>query len=81
MSYESDPGRKSTTITEHDTNELANCRGLWVGTTGNISGFLVNDDTSGTLRVWKNIASGTLLPFEFIIIHTDTTAEDLVAIY
>ena len=82
MSNESDPGRRSAAITEHNTNLIANCRGLWVGTTGDISGFLINDDVTGTRRVWKNIPSGTLLPFEFVLIHADdSTAGDLVAIY
>lgn len=70
-------GRSSAEVTPSDTEELAPMRALYVGTGGNIVGQLRNDTED---RTFKNVPDGTVLPFDFKLITTDTDAEDLIAI-
>ena len=70
-------GRRSTPVTPDDEALLDATSGLWVGTGGDVVGMLRKDTE---VRTFKNVPDGTLLPFDFKIIHTDTTADDLVAV-
>ena len=76
----SDPGDQAEEIVPNDTTELPNgpCKGVYVGTGGDIT---MKGPGDSDFRVWKNAQSGSIIPFRALIIHTDTTALDLLAIY
>ncbi len=75
-----DCGHESFAITPSDDADLPfPSRGVWVGTGGHIKGSLVGDPPDHAGVVYKNIANGTPLPYEFRKIwSTGTTATDLV---
>jgi hypothetical protein len=53
------------------------CSGIFVGTTGDVA--IV--EASGTVKTFKNIASGQFLPVSAIRINsTNTTASDMLAL-
>lgn len=65
---------KVTTIVPAD-NGSQECRGLWVGTAGNVA--LV--DMDGTVATLLNVPNGTLLRIAFHRINsTNTTASNMV---
>ncbi len=74
------PSRRAVPITPDNAVPLTDVpKGVWVGTGGDITGRLVGDNTD---NVWKNVPSGALLPFRFVLIKsTGTTAADMVAHY
>jgi hypothetical protein len=77
MPIDSGPSRKSYAVTKDDTAAQPVGRALFVGTGGDITGKLADD--TGSDRVWKNVANGSLLPFEFAYIRsTGTTAADMI---
>lgn len=69
---------RSAAVTISDST-IVNCRAVYVGTSGNIALVLVEDSSAVT---FKNVASGTLLPFACNkIMSTNTTASDIVALF
>lgn len=78
MSFRTNPAASAAEITPHDTDTITRCRGIFVGTGGSLS---VRMADGGTLLVFKNISSGTIVPIEVDKVLTDSTAEDLIALY
>lgn len=70
---------KSVAVTPSDSTDLTGTatKGLWVGTAGNLSVKLSGDSSATT---WKNVASGTYVPGNFIRVMAATTATDIVAL-
>jgi hypothetical protein len=76
----SDPSTLAVAVTAHDTNPLTDIpKAIFVGTTGNIT---MRGVGGGSDTVWKNIPSGTTIPFRAQYIRsTGTTAADILALY
>lgn len=56
---------------------LVSVRGIFVGTGGNVS----ITDNKGTTLIYKNVASGSLIPIEAVKVTTSgTTAADMIAL-
>ena len=74
------PATRAVAVTPHATNPLADIpKGIFVGTGGNITMRGVNDAAD---TVWKNVPSGTVLPFRAQFIRAaGTTAADMLALY
>lgn len=73
------PATNSAAVTPHDTNTLSPIpRALYVGTGGTVVAKLQAD--SATVS-YVNVASGTVLPIRAILVHTDTTASNIVALW
>jgi hypothetical protein len=74
------PAQSALAVTPSDTDDLASiCRGLWVGTGGDVK-VLVGDDA--TAVTFANVADGTLIPIRTRRVYsTGTTASDIVALY
>ena len=68
------------TITPNDAVDLTTpCRGIYVGTTGDIS---VNGAESGTAVVFKSVPAGVILPvIASRVLAAGTTASNLVAMW
>jgi hypothetical protein len=76
MAVDSGPSGRTATVTTSDTNPQPVGRALFVGTSGNITGRLIDDSADS---VWKNIPSGSLLALRFSFIRaTGTTAADML---
>lgn len=72
------PASQAFAVTPHATNELTRvARGLFIGTGGHVTAILANDTVA---VVFKNVPSGSILPIRARIVHTDTTATDIVAL-
>jgi len=73
------PAVNGFSVTPHDTNELANySRALYIGTGGNIKFQTVNGDVVTLV----NVADGSYHPWRVKLVYaTDTTADDIVAMY
>ncbi len=82
---------KASAITQSTTNDIHGstlstssvpCRAVYVGTTGNLSVVMANDNdgTFGTKVVFNNVPVG-VFPIQVVAVHTDTTASDLVALF
>lgn len=69
----------SVAVTASDSTDLtATCtKGLWVGTTGNLSVKLAGDSSATT---WKNLPSGTYVPGAYARVMAATTAADIVCL-
>lgn len=74
------PARLAVAVTPHDVNPLADIpKALFVGTGGNIT---MRGAGGGVDAVWKNIPSGTTIPFRAEYIRaTGTAAADILALY
>ena len=74
------PATRALAVTPDDTNPLGDIpKGLFVGTGGTI---VMRGLTGGADQVWKNVASGTVLPFRAQYVRaTGTTATDILALY
>ena len=77
------PGAPATfalAIVPHDSNPLANIpKALFVGTGGDITMRGVHGAAD---QIWKNVASGALLPFRAQYVRaTGTAAADMLALY
>lgn len=74
------PARQALAVTPHDTNPLADIpKALYVGTGGNVT---MRGAGGSSDQVWKNVASGTVLPFRAQFVRaTGTTAADILALY
>lgn len=73
----SGPSLKWTAVTPHNTNTLASCRALWVGTGGDV---VVDDAFGHTDITFTNVPDGTLLPICAYRVKTTTTASEIVAL-
>jgi hypothetical protein len=67
-------------VTPSDSTDLATpARALYVGTGGNVA---LDDGDGHTAVVFKNVASGAVLPVRAVRVRaTSTTATDIVALY
>ncbi len=74
------PARAAAAVTPNDDTDLAGgCRGLYVGTGGDLALILAEDSAAVT---FKNAISGTVLPLCVKRVKaTGTTATDIVALY
>jgi hypothetical protein len=74
------PATRAVAVTPHDSNPLTDIpKALFVGTGGNITMRGVNGTAD---QVWKNVPSGSLLPFRALYVRaTGTSAADLLALY
>jgi hypothetical protein len=70
-------GASSAAVTTSDTATLTPMRALFVGTGGDIVGRLRGDSVDCT---FKNVPDGAVLPFDFKLIKTSSSASDMVAI-
>ncbi|OAN64835.1 spike base protein, RCAP_Rcc01079 family [Sphingomonas sp. TDK1] len=74
------PASQAVTVVPSDTAALADIpKALFVGTGGTVTmrGAVGNADT-----VWKNVPSGTILPFRARYVRaTGTSAADILALY
>ena len=72
-------GSKAVVVTPSDTDFINPCN-LFVGTGGDLKVAFVGDRTTAILL--KNIPDGSFLPIEVVKVYdTDTTADDIVALY
>jgi len=71
---------RSVAVTKSDATDLtATCtKGLWVGTTGDLSVKLAGDSTATT---WKNVPNGTYIPGAYSRVMAATAAADIVCLY
>ncbi len=75
-----DPAKNAFAVTPDDDTELQVGRAIFIGTTGDLTVIMANDDTD-TPITFKNIASGILLPIEVrYVMATNTTATDIVVV-
>lgn len=74
------PATRAIAVTPHDSNALSDIpKALFIGTGGNVTMRGVNGSAD---QLWKNVASGTVLPFRAQYVRaTGTTAADLLALY
>lgn len=74
-----DPAETAVAVTPSDSVDFTDVpRGLFVGTGGNIS----MTGKAGTSNTWKNVASGSIIPFRARRVNaTLTTATDILALY
>lgn len=71
------PAHGAAAITPSDTTNVS-ARGLFVGTTGNLTVDMPDGQTN---VVFKNIANGTFLPIAVTRVKAATTATDIVALF
>lgn len=67
----------ASVVTPSDTTVIA-CRGLWVGTGGDLA---VTFSVSGETITLANVPDGSLLPIAVYRVMAATTASDIVALY
>jgi hypothetical protein len=74
------PARRAAAVTPDDTNPLGNIpKAIYVGTGGTIVMCGVDDTVD---QVWKNVPSGTVLPFRVAYLRASgTSAADILALY
>jgi hypothetical protein len=74
------PATRAVAVALHDTNALTDIpKALFVGTGGNVT---MRGVGGGADQVWKNVPSGSLLPFRAQYVRASgTTASDLLALY
>jgi len=76
----SQPATIAETVTKHDTNNFTRglCRGIYVGTGGNVAVVFEN----GTAVTFVGVPSGFVLPVMAKRVNsTNTTAADMVALF
>lgn len=75
-----DPSNESAVVVPSDSQDIAIPKGLYVGVGGDIA--MIGEDDTGEARVWKNVVSGSILPFRPKRIYaTGTTATNILALY
>ncbi len=79
-----EPAYSAAAVTPSDSVALSTtstglpCRGLFIGTGGDVAVKLANDTVAVT---FKNVSSGSLLPLcALYVMATNTTATDIVAL-
>lgn len=65
------------TVTPSDSTIIEITRGLFIGTTGDLTVTMADDHDA----VFVNIASGTILPIQVSKVKAATTASDILALY
>jgi len=77
------PATDMRAVTPSDTVDLpAGCRGLIIGTAGNLTATAVAAPASATGTLVKNLANGQIIPVAMRRVYsTGTTATDIVALY
>ncbi len=70
------PAHRFRAVTPHDTEEVPQFRALYIGTGGDVR--VINAD--GDDEVFK-APDGAVVPVEGVIVHTDTTADHIIALY
>lgn len=76
MSNVGDPFKFAEVVVA-DTDFSAPCRGIWVGTTGNVSVRMYGD---GAVRIFQSVPAGTVLPVQATRVNASgTTASNMVA--
>ena len=79
MSDYTDPGDRLVAVTPSDSTNLTGCRGVYVGTAGNVALRAIHDSSAVTFTA---VPAGTILPIRIDrVMATNTTASDIVAIY
>jgi len=65
-------------VTPSDSTQVS-CRALWIGTGGNVA---IKTSASASAVTITSVADGTLLPIAaYIVMSTNTTASNIVALY
>ena len=73
---------KSVTPSNSTNFDFGVCKGLFVGTGGNIAVVMVGDGDSSKVTVFTNVLGGTILPVQATRVNsTSTTASNIVALY
>jgi len=73
--------RKAESITPSDVDDIDVTEGLYLGTSGDVK-ITLTDMEDGTSVVLKGLQEGVIHPLRIKRIwNTDTTAEDIIAIY
>ena len=74
------PARNYFAVTPHDTTKFTfETRGLFIGVGGDVAVLGFGDSTA---VVFKNVASGTMMPLRAVRVDsTNTTATDIVGVY
>ena len=75
---DSGPADASQVVVPSDTVLQPASRGIYVGTTGNITGQLVEDLTD---RVFTGLAAGVVHPLRFKLIKTASTASNMLLVF
>jgi hypothetical protein len=80
MSAQTNPATDCVAVTPHDTNPLPNgvCRAVRVSGAGNVVGY--TPKSPSTLRTCAFLAGETRV-IRFTLIHTDSTATGIEAMY
>ena len=73
------PAESYAAVTPSDSVDLAQpCRALYLGVAGDVKVL----NLEGEAVVWKNLAAGVIHPIRCSRVYaTDTTADDVVAVY
>ncbi|WP_066798799.1 spike base protein, RCAP_Rcc01079 family [Sphingomonas soli] len=74
------PATRAVHVTPHDEDALGDIpKALFVGTGGDLT---LRGVGGGDDAVWKNVASGTIVPLRAEYVRaTGTTADDILALY
>ncbi len=74
------PATGAVAVTPHDSNAITDVpKALFVGSGGTI---VMRGAAGGSDQSWKNVPSGTILPFRARYVRaTGTTAADILALY
>ena len=73
------PAEKAVAVTPHATNTFAACRGVFVGTAGDLVVRFAGDTANVTL---KNVVAGVTHPWSITrVLASGTTATDIVVVY
>lgn len=78
------PARNAKSITPHDSTNFTfgSCKGIRVGTGGDVAVVLVGDGDTGSVTVFSGALAGETLPVQATRVNsTGTTATNLTAYY
>jgi hypothetical protein len=69
-------------ITPNNSNTYSQpTRGIYVGTSGNLTVQMIGYDSSNTILSFNNVVAGTILPIRVQIVYANTTANNLVGLF
>ncbi len=78
MSESSAPATRYAAVTPSDAT-VVGARSLYIGTTGNVA---LKADATATAVTFSSVPAGTILPVgAYIVMSTNTTASNIVALY
>lgn len=72
------PARNGVAVTASDTTTYPECRGIYVGVTGNLT---VDFRDGGTNITFIAVPAGTLFPFDILRVKAATTAASIVIVF